>query len=101
MMNKVHVNVITGGYEDKGGEFRRRTTVTVTRRDGSRIERTEDWPLGSLRNPMTPSHILQKYTECAQRVLDEAQIGRSIDALHTLETTSIRDLVGSITVAGR
>jgi 2-methylcitrate dehydratase PrpD len=96
MLGRVHINVIKGGYENNGSEFRRRTNVKVTRRDGSTIDRTEDWPLGSLRNPMPHAGVLEKYTATSCRVLDQAQVDRTIALFEALESTTVREMVSSV-----
>ncbi|MGV6872823.1 MmgE/PrpD family protein [Pseudochelatococcus sp. B33] len=97
MMGRIEVAVLDGGYEDN--EFRKATPIRISLRDGSTLELNERSPLGSPDNRMSRADVASKFAACAGRVLDSAQVHRSIALIENLEDTNVSQLVDAL-VAG-
>ena len=58
--------------------------VTVTLKDGSKLERAKYYPRGSVRVPMTPEEIKAKFDVCAAQAVDKAIAEKIYATLSTL-----------------
>jgi 2-methylcitrate dehydratase PrpD len=95
-LDKVQVNPRADWPNDAEG--RRRSPVTITMKDGRTFTRSVEKVRGSPGNPMTRDELVDKYRSCASRVLQGAQLERSIVALETLETLpAVKGLIDTLT----
>jgi 2-methylcitrate dehydratase PrpD len=69
----------------KGREFRHMVRVEVLLKDGTRMERTLEFPRGSERNFASESQIVSKYEKLATHVLPTAQVAALRDVILSLE----------------
>ena len=58
--------------------------VTVTLKDGSKIERAKYYPTGSRQVPMTAAQIKAKFDVCAAQAVDQATAKKIYATLSTL-----------------
>jgi 2-methylcitrate dehydratase PrpD len=71
--------------------------VTVTTRDGRKLVRQVDEPLGSATNPVPDDQLRAKFHALADPVIGEARAGAVEKQIRTLETlSSVRDFVESL-----
>jgi 2-methylcitrate dehydratase PrpD len=66
--------------------------------DGAVAKKQIDTPLGNVLNRMSLDQVTQKYRKSAGRVLSSEQVDRSVELLHALETTTVRQLVDCLTL---
>jgi 2-methylcitrate dehydratase PrpD len=95
-LDKVQVNRREDWPND--ATARRRSPVTIAMKDGRTFTRSVEKVRGSPGNPMTRDELVDKYRSCASRVLQGAQLERSIMALETLETLpAVKGLIDTLT----
>jgi 2-methylcitrate dehydratase PrpD len=82
-LDKVQINKHHEWGDDAAS--RRRSPVTLTLKDGSKVTKQVDKVRGSPGNPMTRDELLGKYRGCAARVLKGDRLEKSIAALENLE----------------
>jgi 2-methylcitrate dehydratase PrpD len=67
--------------------------VTVTLKDGSKVERAKYYPTGSRQMPMTAAQVKAKFDICAAQAVDKATADKIYAVLSTLgERPSLNDL---------
>ena len=96
-LEKVQINAHTDWADDSTS--RRRSPVTITMQDGRKFTKVVDAVRGSPGNPMTRDELLDKYRNCASRVLKGGRLERSIDALEGLDKLpTARELIDTLIV---
>jgi 2-methylcitrate dehydratase PrpD len=75
--------------------------VSVRLRDGRLWEAEVTRERGDPQDPLSWEELVEKYRDCASRVLPEAQVDRSIELLARFEEISVRDLAQTLRLAGR
>lgn len=84
-------NVMEGGYVE----------VRIRRRGGAELVSRVDRPRGSPERPLGSEELLDKFRDCARRVLPEPQIDRAIARLRVLEAVpDVRELIELLVPAG-
>jgi 2-methylcitrate dehydratase PrpD len=64
--------------------------VTITLRDGRRLQRRVDQAKGQPKNPLTDAELTGKFRDCAARALPAAQVDALLASLSALE--QVRDV---------
>ena len=77
------------GYE---GPEDRPVTVTVRVKDGGQYSDGTVYPRGHAGTPLTRDELLDKYEDCAKRVLNDSAVERSIELMENLE--ALNDIKG-------
>jgi hypothetical protein len=58
--------------------------VTLTLKDGRKIERSKYYPTGSVQVPMSPAQIKAKFDICAAQAVDDSAAEKIYGVLSTL-----------------
>ena len=78
-----------------------RSSVTLVRSDGTRIEEPTTTALGAPENPLDDGALIEKFNELAALVLDTARVRRVVEATLALdELADARALIGLLRAEG-
>ena len=76
------------------------TRVTVRLRDSSALRAEVTRERGSPGDPLSWDELVDKYRDCARRVLPEQQVDRSLELIAALPESRIRELALTLTPSG-
>jgi 2-methylcitrate dehydratase PrpD len=95
-LDKVRVNAHTEWPDDAAS--RRKSPVTILMKDGRTFTKSVEKVRGSPGNPMTRDELVDKYRNCASRLLINDRLERSISALENLDKLpAVADLIDALT----
>ncbi len=83
LMKKVRISVVPQRHGAPPADG-----VVVTLKDGRRLERRFDFPIGHARRPAPPEALWTKFADCTRGALDEAAAKRLFELLQRLEKLS-------------
>jgi 2-methylcitrate dehydratase PrpD len=76
------------------------TRVTVRLRDSSALRAEVTRERGSPGDPLSWDELVEKYRDCARRVLPEPQVDRSLELIAALPESRIQELARTLTPSG-
>ena len=80
LMKKVRISIVLPRDRVSPGDG-----VIVTLKDGTRLERRFDLPLGHAKRPARPEALWTKFADCTRDALEEGEARRLFDLLQNLE----------------